>query len=153
LANRLEAERERALDKGFDISERLRAHTARTDYKLDLAERLIEAMTRTYSDPRFYAKAVVVDLHRTIQQRGELPTASPELGPFAPTPPGPDRLRLEELDSFLGHRVTLADIEATELPPTLNGRQPRPSFKKAQVIRATKALLMMVGWATIHEIL
>jgi hypothetical protein len=158
LATRFRLERERVLDKAVDLNERIRAHVARIDYRLDLVSRLIEELARTYTDSQLYARAVYIDLHRVAQERGELSTPSLEPVAREPPEPAPDRSRLEELapkaeDRGLGYGITMAQIEATEIPPILNGHQLRPSFKKARVIRATKALLLREGWATSLEIL
>ncbi len=53
---------------------------------------------------------------------------------------------------FSATKLTWSDIEATEIPSTVNGHRLRPSSKKAKIIRAVTAYLRMQKWAPRWEL-
>jgi len=65
-----------------------------------------------------------------------------------PAPPG----RLPRRRIGEASELARADVEATELPVTVNGHRLRPKSAKARIIRAIIAVLRKEGWAPRWEI-
>jgi hypothetical protein len=160
-AARLKLELERVRSKEFDLrerDERVQAHRALIEHKLDLTLRLIEALTTAYSDPQFYAKAVATDLFRAAQPRPALSADLHKSPASEPAPADPERPRPEGptpkiIDSGIANEITMAEIEATKIPTFIDGHNLFPEFRQTKVIRGAKALLLKVERATGHEIL